>query len=404
MKEKYFFAKNVASFFAILCIVFIPFSFSLISFQLEFTDLLFGKLIGFVSDKFFGTHLKDTKVYSDFVSMYILVLLLFILAIVATLIVTRFNNWKQCRKRIFSICYTICCYYLAVQLLKYGFGKLFKDQFYLPEPNILYTPLGQLDKDILYWSSIGTSRMYNLFTGSIEVLAAVLLFFKRTRMLAALLTIALLAQVVIINFSFDISVKLFSFFLFFLSLYVLSPYCQRLYYFLFSKKEVPPPFKADSLIKNQFLYVFVKCFIAGLIFLEALYPYVQKNNFNDDLAVRPYMHGAYKVQQVIINNDTITAAELPVKRFFIHRQSYLIFQDKTDALQDYKLSYDIDKYEYILTDYQLNKTPLTLSYSQADSILLLKYSKNYRQYQIQGKAIDWRKLPLLKNGFHWTVD
>ena len=405
MNEKYFFVKNVASFFAILCILFIPFSFSLISFQLEFTDFVFGKLIGFVSDKLLGIHLKDTKVYSDFVSMYVLVMLLFILAVVAALIVARLNKWKQYRRKILGLCYTICCYYLILQLLKYGFGKIFKDQFYLPEPNTLYTPLGQLDKDILYWSSMGTSRLYNLFSGSVEVLAAILLLFKRTRMAGLLLATASLSQIVAINFSFDISVKLFSLFLLFLSLYLLNPFYNRLYHFFFTRSSIQAmEWEASSLNKHPFLSVFFKCLITGLIFFEALYPYFRKSNFNDDVAKRPYLHGAYEVKQMIVGQDTLSANNFQIKRFFIHRDSYLIFQNQADKMQDYKLSYNIDKYEYTLTDYQLKIVTVALKYNPTDSVLVVKYFKNDRQYEVTGKALDWKKLPLMNSGFHWTVD
>lgn len=405
MKEKYPFVKNVASFFAILCILFIPFSFSLISFQLEFTDFVFGRLIRFVSDNLFGIHLKDTKAYSDFVSMYVLVMLLFILAVVAGLIVARLNKWKQYKAKLLRVCYIICCYYLVLLLFKYGCGKFFKDQFYLPEPNTLYTPLGQLDKDILYWSSMGTSRLYNFFAGSVEVLAAMLLLFKRTRMAGLLLATASLVQVVAINFSFDISVKLFSLFLLFLSLYLMIPYLRRLLLVLFTTQAiaVQAPVK-KNLFMHPFMYVFLKCMLMGLIFLETLYPYIKRNNFNDDKAKKPYLHGAYEVKRMIVEQDTLVADNFPVKRFFIHRESYLIFQNQADEMQDYKLSYNIDKYGYVLTDYQLHQTALSLEYHEADSLLTLMYFKDGTQYQLTGKALNWKELPVLRRSFHWTVD
>jgi len=37
-------------------------------------------------------------------------------------------------------------------LLNYGTDKLFLEQFYKPDANILFTPLGFLDSDILFWS------------------------------------------------------------------------------------------------------------------------------------------------------------------------------------------------------------------------------------------------------------
>lgn len=48
----------------------------------------------------------------------------------------------------------IISYYLSFVLFIYGANKIFKCQFYEPEPNILFTPLGYLSKDILYWSAL----------------------------------------------------------------------------------------------------------------------------------------------------------------------------------------------------------------------------------------------------------
>jgi hypothetical protein len=93
----------------------------------------------------------------------------------------------------------------------------------LPEPNLLFTPLGQLDKDILYWSTMGSSYGYNLFLGCTELLTGVLLFFRKTRAIGALAAVFICANIVAVNFSFDISVKLLSSFLLLLSLFIAIP-------------------------------------------------------------------------------------------------------------------------------------------------------------------------------------
>jgi len=314
-------------------------------------------------------------------------------------------GWKQHQKKLLDFLSVLFCYYLILMLMKYGLDKIFKTQFYLPEPNTLYTPLGQLDKDLLYWTSMGTSRVYNIFTGSIEVLAALLLLFRTTRMAGLLIAVASLVHVVAINFGFDISVKLYSLFLLGLSLYLLAPHCKRLYNFLFRQKIIPAmQERAGNVVKHPFLSIFLKCFVTGLILFEAFYPYLKSKNFNDDTAKRPYMHGAYEVRQTIIATDTLTGKSSPVQRVFIHRENYMIFQNQADEMQDYKLSYDTDRYTYTLTDYQQQQIILSLNYRETDSILILKYFKDGKPYQLTSKAIDWKKLPLLQKGFHWTVD
>ena len=218
------FAHTVASLFAFFCVLFIPFPFNILTFQVSITDFIFGKLIGTIASTVFGKTLSDTRVYSDTVSMYILVLVLFILAILVSVLLLKIKKWRLYREKVLSFFYSLFVCYLALQLMKYGVDKIFKNQFYLPEPNILYTPLGRVDKDLLYWSSMGTSHFYNVFLGSLEMVAAIFILIKRTRLMGLVMSLVILLNVVAVNFGFDISVKLYSLFLLFLTVYLMNPY------------------------------------------------------------------------------------------------------------------------------------------------------------------------------------
>ncbi len=403
MKRSFF--HDTASFLVVLLIVFIPFPFHLTKVQSPVTDFIFGRLIGFVSQHIFGKILATTRVYSDSTSMYILVVLLFIVAALISIVLLRIKKWPQSRGKIIAFIYQLCLYYLALQLLKYGLGKIFKSQFYLPEPNTLYTPIGEVSKSLLFWSSMGTSWFYNFFLGSVEVLAALLLFIKRTRLVGLLVTLGTLLNVAAINFGFDISVKLYSLFLVYLTLYLSLPYFDKLKQLLLRTAN-PIRFIPEEVVvtRKSFLAAFATWLIMGVIFLEAFYPFIKSNNFNDDLAKRPYLHGAYEVRQVIAGSDTLGADESPVKRFFIHKMGYIIFQDQEEEMQDFKLSYNKSETAFILTDYQFRKTTLPFTYQQADSVLILPYIKAGKEYKLISKALDWRKLPAVQKDFHWTVD
>lgn len=405
MQKKPSFFYTVTAVFFLLCIFFIPFPFHLFPLQEFITDSLFGPLIRVAGRIFFYISFKSTLVYSDSRSMYVLVGLLLLISIPVGWIV-----WYNGRQRVWfghllKIIYLIAVYYLALMLLKYGFDKIFKHQFYLPEPNILYTPLGKVDKDLLYWSSMGTSRLYNIFAGGVEVLAALLLLFRRSRMAGALLAMGILAQVLMINLSFDISVKLYSALLLGISLFLLGRYADRFRIFFSGHKTITlAALPETTVITHPFWRVAIRLCITGFILLESLIPYINTRNFNDDTAPRHNLHGAYAVQQFIRGSDTLSGADAPVKRFFIHRQGYLIFQDQDDKMQDYKLDYDSDSYHYVLTDYQQRKRNIDIVYRDADSILTIRYMQHDSAILLSAKALDWRKLPALQKNFHWTVD
>ena len=151
-------------------------------------------------------------------------------------------------------------------LFVYGFNKVFKIQFYIPEPNTLYTPLGQLSKDILFWSSMGSSHSYNLFMGLVEILPALFLLFRRTRMLGAVISFTVLLNVLMINFGFDISVKILSSFLLFLSLVILAPYAKKLFSFFFQvNNKVPSSTLSFEVEKTKKLIIFKSCIICCII-------------------------------------------------------------------------------------------------------------------------------------------
>ena len=138
--------------------------------------------------------------------------------------------------------------------------------------------------------------------------------------------------------------------------------------------------------------------------LDAFYPYIRSGNFNDDNEPRPFLHGAYEVTQMTDGGDTLSPAAFPIRRFFIHRNGYLIFQDRQDKMKDYNFSYDTELYKYVLTDYNQKRTELDIRYRSADSLLTLQFQREGRPVIVVGKGLNWRRLPTLRRSFHWTVD
>jgi len=397
--------KQVFTFWGLLCALLIPYPFHLFPYQQPIVDFLFKRVLVFIAQFVFNIHLVNPQIASDTVLLYLLVLLLLLVSIFTTAIISKVVLWKKHSNSIIAFSQLILCYYLALQLLEYGAGKICKSQFYLPEPNILYTHFGKLDKDILYWSCMGTSYSYNLFLGIMEAIAAICLFFRRLRVIGLLLAIGILINIVAINFCFDISVKLYSCFLLFLSLMLLPSQLKQLYHVLIqraNKKTIVEPI-AYTYKKFKTPRAILKTIVIGLIFLEAFYPNISTKDFNDDTAKRPYLHGAYETVTILSGKDTLPFAQSPIKRFFIHRKGYIIFQDQEDALQDYHLEIDSNHHFLILTNYQLKQKKIGYSISK-DSLITLHYITNGKEYTLVAKALQWQQMPALQKQFHWAID
>jgi uncharacterized membrane protein YphA (DoxX/SURF4 family) len=395
------FIYHVLILFAFLCALFIPFTFRYLPFQSEITHFLFEDLCVLLATKFESIHVANSEISSDSTTMYLLVLVLFILAVLVSVIFQLFNFWKTHQKKIISILQIILTYYLALILLKYGFDKVFKGQFYLPEPNTLYTPLGMLEKDILYWSTMGVSYSYNLFMGLMEVIPSLLLLHRKTRIFALFILFGVLAHVVFVNFSFDISVKLFSSFLWLLTLLLLTPHLKSIIqFFMLQQASTLTPPSGKSIIASPAYRIPIKAIVVLLFFAETLSPYLRTGHYNDDTAPRNYLHGAYEVTEIKANNTTVILP--PVKRIFIHRRNYFIFQYADDTMEDFFLEISQVKGTFKLTDYEENS--IVLHFTYLEDIGELNLWSDEIGWYIHTKTLSWKELPLLRPLFHWTVD
>jgi hypothetical protein len=112
---------------------------------------------------------------------------------------------------------------LAASLIEYGMTKVIPTQFPAPPLTALVTPVGDMSLSALLWTTIGSAPAYEMATGCVEVLAGVLLLLPWTATLGALLALISLSQVLLLNLTFDIGVKLVTTHLMLLAVILLVP-------------------------------------------------------------------------------------------------------------------------------------------------------------------------------------
>lgn len=122
-------------------------------------------------------------------------------------------------------------YYVAYVMLSYGFSKLFPLQFSQMGPDRLLQPYGESSPMGLLWTFMGASPQYQMFGGAAEVLGGLLLLFRRTTLLGALVVIAVMTNVVAMNLFFDVPVKLYSFHYLMLAVVLALPDVPRMFGF-----------------------------------------------------------------------------------------------------------------------------------------------------------------------------
>lgn len=363
--------RNYFSAFFLLFIIFFPTGvFGEV--QQSITRLVFGDVVTYLSHTILGTETLSLDFSSDSISMYLLVAFLLMIALA----------FSFCKKTYPSVD-SIVAIYLAVVLLRYGFDKLFKSQFYLPEPNILYSRLGDLDRDILFWSVMGTSHQLSVILGFIEIVIAMLLLIPKTMRIGGILAFFTFLPIFLINVSFDISVKLFSFILLGMTFFITFSVWKKLGAVLFKMPLIQP----NSLLQKR-LFLAAKIFLVLWTLWLVIPPVLERKSWNDDLAERPLLHGVYRNLKT---SDSI-------KYVFVHRDNYLIFKGDEGELTDYKFKFLGN--QLVTTDSSDHSKIWTYSYSEKDSILALRSE----HIMIEAKAENWRKMKALRPLFHLTVD
>lgn len=384
----------------IFCSLFIltfPFEYTFLPSISSVLNLFFENLVFWSGTFIFGLPQGfDTTIASDSLGLYIHVVnLLFISILFSVLWINIYN--KENAQYWFE---KTAVYYLSLQMFLYGFDKVFKAQFYLPEPNLLHTNLGDLTPDLLYWSTIGISWGYSFFLGAIEIIVAALLLSHRTRLLGILLGIGVMANVVAVNFFYDISVKVYACFLLGLFLVLFLPYIKFLYQALIlktttevkRKNAIPSP-------KHRKLMIVVKLIIIILFAVESVGPFVFSDRYNDDLATRPLFHGAYDITNTI-NASSFNKTD--IKQVFIHRAGYLITKNDKNEMQDYQLIVDTVQQQITVIRYDLMQSYILDYTSKDNNLTSLKGIIDKQEINVILTKKDANLLQQ-KGNFHWTT-
>jgi hypothetical protein len=205
---------------------------------------------------------------------------------------------------------TVLRFYLASTLFTYGFIKVFPLQFLLPDTGRLAQTYGESSPMGLLWTFMGSSKLYSAFTGAGEVLAGLLLLFRRTKLLGATVAILVFMHVFVLNLSYDVPVKLFSFHLLLISIFLALPIIRV----LTNKPITSSPSLSATLWpswnpkKTRWIMIGLKCYLIFFIAVQPLLVSFQRNqelNQEAQSADKPELMGTYTVSTFIRNNETV---------------------------------------------------------------------------------------------------
>jgi hypothetical protein len=194
--------------------------------------------IEWIGTHLLGVHVESIQVGSDSAFQWTALFCIAVLSAWATMIWTVLDLRRRRYDRLQTWVWTVLRLMLAAAMFYFGMAKVIPTQmpFVL---NRLVEPYGNFSPTGALWAQVGISPVYQMMLGAAEVFGGLLLLHPRTAAAGALVCVFDLAQVFILNMTYDIRLKSVSSQLLLLSLFLLAPYARRLFAVLFTDRAIP---------------------------------------------------------------------------------------------------------------------------------------------------------------------
>ncbi|WP_448104214.1 hypothetical protein [Pedobacter panaciterrae] len=300
---------------------------------------------------------------------YVLLLCVFLVSFFGTIIWSALDRDRKSHDQLFYWTIVVCRFYVGFMLVHYGIAKLNDGQFPSLYLSQLTTTYGDSSPMGLAWRFLGFSDGYKWFMFTAEMMG-VLLFFRKTATIGAFLCLMTSANIMAINYFYDVPVKLLSTALVLMCLIILSPNIRILFKFFFKGELVrlnllkAPVFKAKwaRISKIVLKYAAVLLYAAIPLFTALNIALISKKTNN-----KPVVYGAYDIEEIKSEKNE----PLP-DTSFLSRKLELVAFDRND--------YAVIKYngtETAWCTYKVLQTSKTLDISFTDNPKVT-YKLNYQ--------------------------
>jgi hypothetical protein len=336
---------------------------------------------------------------------YLYLFVSFILSIFGTLIyLTLFKN-RNINK--FFLYYFLLSLrlYLIFYMLIYGLGKVVSLQFPPISNYRLLQTYGESSPMGLAWTFMQYSPYYSAFSGFVEVIGALLLLNRKTITLGAFILTGVLSNIVMMNFCYDIPVKISSSYYLLASLIILFSDYKSLLKFISIEREMDM-IKIPSNFSRQHQYIFSLVFKSLFLFLvlsvfSTIYFSSKSSNKNTSI-----LSGLYKIKYHIINSDTLykpNDEKLCWKNIVIedNRAAVRYINDSTDYFHikidtiKRKISFERmnlkDKKNKNIYYYEIKSPQSLLLYNNIyrDSSIIYLQKQNRSDFKLINRGFNW---------------
>jgi hypothetical protein len=260
----------------------------------------------------------------------------------------------------------------------------------------------------LVWTFMGASVAYNVFTGLGELTGGLLLVFRRTTLLGALVCIGVMTNVVMLNFSYDVPVKLYSAHLLLMAVFLAAHDLRRLANVLVLNRPAEPA-EDRPLFQRRWLHLGTKVlgvlFVGYLTFTSLQFSYKQAQTYSAAEAAKSPLYGLWNVEELVVDGKVrpplVTDANR-WRRVMFTGGNRMSFQLMSDSRERYNVEIDPQKRTLAFTKRDDPSWKSTLSYARPQpKLLVMQGTFDGRQVRARLRQGEIPKFLLTTRGFHW---
>jgi len=204
-------------------------------------------------------------------------------------------------------------FFLAAYLSGYGFVKVFPSQFQAITASRLASTVGDESPMLLAWNFMGYSNVMMRLNGIAEVLAGLLLLFRRTTTIGAILSAGVFSFVVMMDFCFNVPVRLLASHLLIISVFLTLDDSRKLLNIFFLNKPTTTTVYAPLIAQptGRKIFLALQILLAVCILYSGIASALEAQKeygWNPNPTDVP-LYGVYNTTYFIRNSDTIPAIE-----------------------------------------------------------------------------------------------
>lgn len=297
---------------------------------------------------------------------------------------------------------------LATTMVGYGMAKFFPLQMSYPGLTRMLQPYGTFSMMGVLWTKIGASPMYEIFTGAAELFMAVLLFIPGLTTIGALVGLAVTTQIWVLNMTYDVPVKLFSFHLMLMCMFLLAPDARRLANFLILKRPTDPPAERP-LVKNrigQRIAVAAQLAFGAWMLWSAYGSSKIAYGNSPSIAPRPPLYGIWTIDRMTI--DGVERAPLITdydrwRRVVVQSPTTIMFQRMDDTITSYGAKVDMAAGNIAITTTRGAAGNLRIE-QPAPGKLIMDGEISGKKIRMESTLFDHSKWNMVNTKFRWVQD